>query len=37
MAYVVACEVVHIWRTSVSYLKFREQRATGLLVLDSIE
>ena len=37
MAYIVACEVVHIWKINVSYLDLRRQRAVGLLVLDSIE
>ena len=37
MAYIVACEVVHIWKDSVSDVELRGQHATGLLVLDSIE
>ena len=37
MAYIVACEVVHIWKVNVSYLELRRQHAIDLLVLDSIE
>ena len=37
MAYIVPCEVVHIWKANVSDLKLRGQHAIGLLVLDSIE
>ena len=37
MAYIVACEVVHIWKDNVSDLELRGQHTFGLLVLDSIE
>ena len=37
MAYVVACEMVHIWKANVSGLELRGQLGDGLLVLDSIE
>ena len=37
MAYIVACEVVDIWKINVSYLVLRRQHIIGLLVLDSIE
>ena len=37
MAYVVACEMVHIWKVNVSGLELRGQLASGSLVLDSIE
>ena len=37
MAYVVACEMVHIWKANVSGLGLRGLLACGLLVLDNME